>query len=134
MANSEQQQHIPQWAERERKGDLAWIRENLHVFWPVVQQAYAELGRGAVVVDTTSRPTGEGHPFGYYSQEMIEELGDGDMQRMVSEYDPGVEMVTVLLKSADKTSTYRVAVFTPVEPEEVLSEAPGGAESDLFLF
>ena len=56
---------FPAWAERGRAGDLAWIRENLHVFWPAAQQGQEEFGRGAIVVDTTSRPTGEGHPFGY---------------------------------------------------------------------
>ena len=65
---------LPAWAERERTGDLAWIKETLHVFWPVAQQGYEEHGRGAVVVDTTSRPTGEGHPFGYLPQAVVEQL------------------------------------------------------------
>ena len=103
---------FPAWAERERAGDLAWIGENLHVFWPVAQQEYEELGRGAIVVDTTSRPTGEGHPFGYLPQEMVEEHGDEDTLRMVRQYDPTWEMVTVLLKTQDRTSTYRVGVIS----------------------
>lgn len=104
---------LPEWAERERAGDLEWIGENLHVFWPVAQQAYEELGRGAIVVDITSRPTGEGHPFGYFPQEAIEEQGDEDAIRMVVEYDPTWEMVTVLLKTEDRVSTYRVGVLPP---------------------
>jgi hypothetical protein len=101
---------FPAWAERERTGDLAWIKENLNVFWPVAQQGYEELGRGAIVVDTTSRPTGEGHPFGYLPQAMVEQQGDKDAQRMVREYDPAWEMVTVLLKPDDRVSIYRVGV------------------------
>lgn len=101
---------FPAWAERERTGDLAWIKENLHVFWPVAQQGYEELGRGAIVVDTTSRPTGEGHPFGYLPQAMVEQQGDDDAQRMVREYDPTWEMVTVLLRPYDRLSIYRVGV------------------------
>ena len=99
---------FPAWAERERTGDLAWIRENFHVFWPAAQMGYEELGRGAIVVDTTSRPTGAGHPFGYLPREKVEETGDEDAQRMVREYDPTWEMVTVLLKPHDRVSVYRV--------------------------
>jgi hypothetical protein len=98
------------WAERERTGDLAWIKENLYVFWPVAQQGYEQHGRGAIVVDTTSRPTGEGHPFGYLPQAMVEQQGDEDTQRMVREYDPAWEMVTVLLKIHERSSTYRLGV------------------------
>lgn len=101
---------FPAWAERERAGDLAWIRENLHVFWPAAQQGYEEFSRGAIVVDTTSRPTDEGHPFGYLPQEKVEETGDEDAQRMVREYEPSWEMVTVLLKPLDRLSVYRVGV------------------------
>ena len=106
--------HFPAWAERGRAGDLAWIGENLHVFWPAAQMGYEELGRGAIVVDTTSRPTGKGHPFGYLPQEKVEESGDEDAQRMVGEYDPTWEMVTVLLKTDDRVSAYRVGVITGV--------------------
>lgn len=101
---------FPAWAERERAGDLAWIGENLHVFWPAAQQGYEEFGREAIVVDTTSRPTGEGHPFGYFPQAMVEQTGDEDAQRMVRQYDPTWEMVTVLLKTHDRVSVYRVGV------------------------
>jgi hypothetical protein len=107
---------IPSWAERERVSDLAWISENLHVSWPAAQQAYEKHGRGVIVVDTTQRPTGEGHPFGYFPQSMVEQTGDEDTQRMVREYDPSWEMVTVLLKTHDRTSTYRVGVL-PRKPK-----------------
>ncbi len=63
---------------RERALDLAWASENLHVFWAVAQQGYEKQGRGAIVVDTTQRPTGEGHPFGYFTQALVEQTGDED--------------------------------------------------------
>ena len=108
-----EQRHIPDWAQRERGADLAWIRENLHVLWPMARQAYDEAGRGAIVVDTTIRPAGLGHPFGYFPREMVEEYGNEDTLRMVLEYDPTREMVTVLLKTANRSSTYRVGVLPP---------------------
>lgn len=108
-----EQRHIPDWAERERGADLAWIRENLHVLWPMARQAYDEAGRGAIFVDTTIRPSGLGHPFGYFPREMVEEYGNADTLRMVLEYDPTREMVTVLLKTENRSSSYRIGVLTP---------------------
>lgn len=102
---------FPDWAERERAGDLAWVKENLHVFWPAAQQGYEEFGRGAIVVDITQWPTGEGHPFAYFPQEIVEDSDDEDAKRMVREYDPTWEIVTVLLKTDDRTSIYRVGVI-----------------------
>lgn len=99
----------PAWAERERQSDLKWINENIHVFWPAAQSQYQEQGRGVIMVDTTSRPTGEGHPFAYFPEEAVKEHGgDEDIERMIREYDPTREFVVVLLKSQDRMSTYRV--------------------------
>ena len=103
---------IPDWGWRERKGDLQWIVQNLHVFWTMATAGLQEHGRGAIVVDTTSRPTGQGHPFGYFPQESAAQFGIADIDRMVREYDPESELVTVLLKPAGRTSTYRVWVGT----------------------
>jgi hypothetical protein len=103
---------FPEWAEKERAGDLAWIGENMHVFWPAAQQGYELHGRGAVVVDTTSRPTGEGNPFVYFPQKTIEQTGDEDTQRMVREYDPSGEFVAVLLKTQDRVSSYRLKAIS----------------------
>ena len=99
---------LPDWARRERQSDLDWIKENLHVFVPAAEAAFEELGRGAIVIDTTSRPTGEGNPFGYFLQEQLLQYDDEDINRMVRECDPETEFVVVLLKSNDRTSSYRV--------------------------
>jgi hypothetical protein len=99
---------LPAWAERERWGALAWIEENLHVFWPAAQEAREKLGRGAVVVETTARPTGEGDPFSYLTQDAAERTEDMDRQRMVGEYNPRQELVITLLKAYNRVGTYRV--------------------------
>ena len=87
---------------------MEWIGENLYIFWPVATAVFAEQGRGAIVVDTMSRPTGEGHPFGYVPQAEIEQRDDEDIKRMVREYDPDNEFVLVMIKPHDRMSTYRV--------------------------
>jgi len=113
------EREFPEWAEQERTGDLAWVAENLHVLWPAAQLGYQTVGRGAVVVDTTTRPTGEGHPFGYFDQEALEQGADTDTQRLVREYDPTWEMVTSLLKTEDRVSSYRVGMLSAEQRENL---------------
>jgi hypothetical protein len=105
-----ERQRFPAWAERQRLGDMAWIGENLDVLWPAARQGFEQFGRGALVVDTTQHPTGKGHPFAYFPQETVTRTGKADTIRMVEEYNPPTEMVTVLLKAEDRISTYRIAV------------------------
>ena len=114
---------IPGWARREREGDLGWIAENLYVFSGIASVAFEDEGRGAIVVDTTIQPMpGAGNPFGYFPQELIEGQDDEDITRMVAEYDPTQEFVVVLLKSDDRTSTYRVGIVPPGDPASVAAE------------
>src|SRR5947209_6149267 len=105
----EPQRRFPQWAERERQSDMRWIGENVHILWPAAQNAFATLGRGAITVDTTSQPVaGLGNPFSYLAQAELEPLHDVDMQRILRGYDPIREMVVVLYKTQQRTSTYRI--------------------------
>lgn len=100
---------IPSWAGRQRTSDLAWIMENWHIFWPAAQAQVAEKGRGAVVVDTTQQPVaGEGHPFAYYTEEQLKQIGESDALRMVAQYDSKNELVVVMLKHRGRVSTYRI--------------------------
>ena len=129
---------IPDWARRERQGDLGWIAENLDAFSAIASLAFKDEGRGAIVVDVTSQPVpGAGHPFAYFSQETIEKQDDEDITRMVAEYDPAQEFVVVLLKPKDRTSTYRVGIVPPghqasVAPEDVPDHTgKPAAESEL---
>ncbi|MCG3209261.1 MAG: hypothetical protein FOGNACKC_02882 [Anaerolineae bacterium] len=129
---------IPDWAMQEREGDLGWIRENLHIFWPAAQVGYESVGRGAIVVDMITRPDGQEYPFGYLDQAAIELGGDEEIQRLVSEYEPREEFVTTLLKTEQRTSSYRLKMmaeeqrellgnrsdFGQQEPTEVLLEPP----------
>ena len=101
---------IPQWAERERTEDLAWIGENLQGFWKAARSGYEADGRGALVVDMVAMATGTGHQFGYVSEEKIRQFGGKDEIRMVGAYDPSWELVIVLLKPKDRISSYRVGV------------------------
>jgi hypothetical protein len=100
---------FPNWAERERQGDMRWIGDNLHILWPAAKSGYESLGRGAVVIDATSQPVpGLGNPFTYMSRTDLEPLHDEDVQRMMREYDPTQEVVVMLLKTRQRTSAYRV--------------------------
>ena len=98
---------IPDWARQERRRDLEWIGEYFEVFWITASLAYEDLGRGAIVVDTTTRLPGAGHPFVYAPQEVIEERENEDARRMVREYDPSKEVVIMLWKEEGRSSTYR---------------------------
>jgi hypothetical protein len=116
-----EQQPFPEWAERDRGGDLGWIRQNLETFWPVAQQGYQAVGRGAVVVDTTTtvtHPGGEGHPYGYYDHDTLKQFSDRDTLRLVRDYRPDSEFVTTLLKAQDRVSSYRLRVVSGPLREE----------------
>jgi hypothetical protein len=90
---------------------MAWIGENFEAFWSAAQQQYREEGPGAIVVDTTVQGANGGHPFSYYSQDQLAELGDPDTQRMVREYNPKMDIVVVLLKPKNRLSVYRFRVI-----------------------
>lgn len=108
-----EQKPIPDWAEQDRGRDLGWIQENLETFWPIAQKGYQEFGRGSVVVDTTTtvtHPRGEGHPFGYFDQETLEQFEDEDLKRLLEAYAPDEEFITTLLKAQDRMSNYRIKV------------------------
>ncbi|MBI3732793.1 MAG: hypothetical protein HY259_04965 [Chloroflexi bacterium] len=108
--HSPEQAVIPEWARRERAGDLAWIGQNLFLFWPIAQRGYAQCGRGALTVDTTATFDGAGHPMAYLPQTELERLPVPDARRMVSAYDPHWEFVTVLFKDEGHFSTYRIGL------------------------
>ena len=122
---------IPDWAQRDRQADFAWISGNLDVFWTAAAVAFEAAGRGAVVVDTTLEPIpGAGNPFGYFSQEQLEEQADEATKRMVAEYDPARELVLVLLKSGNRTSTYRVGTVSPGRQEAAANRVPPRSTSE----
>lgn len=92
---------LPDWAQRERESDLHLIAENQNLFWTSAALAFVETGRGAIVVDTTIQFMPDaGHPFGYVSQEQIEETANEETQCMVNEYYPSQEFVIALLNPA----------------------------------
>ncbi len=110
---------IPEWAQRERMQDVAWIGENLHLFWPVAQQGFERAGRGGIVTDTTTLVAHEGgkrHPYAYFAAEVFEEfykegLFSKEDLRLIWEYHPDSEFVAVLLKQG-RESAYRIGVLS----------------------
>ena len=80
---------------------------NMHILWPAAQNAYTTEGKGALVVDLTTR-LGTGHPFLYAPKANIIAYDDPDALRMVTQYDPQRELVIILLKSEERASTYRL--------------------------
>lgn len=107
--------HIPEWAERERLSDLTWITENLHKLFPAAQLGVSTMGRGVLVIDTTTvimHDQGDGNPMFYLPEAQVQELGNQDALRMVRAYDPSWQLVAGLLKPEGKESFYRVGVPT----------------------
>ena len=95
----------------ERAEDLAWIQDNWHVLWPAAQRSFEAVGRGAVVIDTTTtivHKTGQGNPMFYLNEARIEQMQYPNSLRMVRGYNPESELVAMLLKSQQRVSTYRV--------------------------
>ena len=109
------EQPLPDWAQRERWADLAWIADNLPAFHSAASIAYEALGRGAVVVETTYLAQDGGHPAAYLTQDQIARYEDVDIDRLIAGYVPEEELVVVLLKAACHTSAYRVRACFPEE-------------------
>lgn len=107
------EQPLPDWAERERWAELAWITDNLPAFHSAASIAYEVLGRGAVVVETTYHTQDGGHPAAYLTQEQIARYEDAAIDRLIAGYTPGEELVVILLKEAQRTSAYRVRARFP---------------------
>jgi hypothetical protein len=112
----EHDNRIPDWAQRERWTDLAWINHNLPGFTSAAQIAYEVLGRGAIVIDTAGITPDGGHPAAYFTQQEIRRYEDDAIDRLVEEYTPDEELVVVLLKEWHRSSAYRVRATRP-EPD-----------------
>ncbi len=95
----------------ETLSDLAWIAKNISQLWSAAQLGHTLTGRGALVIDATSRAEGDDRAFWYAAQNIVANFGDSDANRMIGQYDPVQEMVTLFLKSEHRVSTYRVAVL-----------------------
>jgi hypothetical protein len=106
----EQNDRIPDWAARERQADMAWIHDNLSIFWPRAEELFQSHGRGAFVADTNWQSLDGGMPIGYFPQALFEQDQGSDVRRMVREYRPTEEFVMHLLKPHGHESTYRVRV------------------------
>lgn len=127
VSMTKETRNIPDWAVQERQIDLDWIRDNLDLLQSAAATAFENIGRGAMVVDTTgSAMTGRGHPIAFFPEELVDEHGNDDTRRIVSQYEPSQEMVLVLLKPLNRTSTYRLRVMSPGAQTVVDGEAAKG--------
>lgn len=101
---------------RERICDLLWVAENLHVLLPAAIKAHAVEGRGAILVDCTTTVQGV-HRFCFAPRADMPP-DDVETLRMVDDYNPTAEVVIVLIKKKERTSTYRVGSQHLMEQEE----------------
>ncbi len=111
----------PDRNEHERAEDLAWIQQNLELLLLTAHVFYEQVGRGALMVDTTVTiidNQGAGNPMVYLTQMELAESGRIDALRMVKAYDPAWEFVTSFLKFKGRESTYRIRVPTLRPPDK----------------
>ena len=95
-------------SDSEGKRDLAWIEENLPLFWQTAVQGARLMGRGAIMVDVEGRPMGSKNLFTYFSLEELARFEDAEMQRLVRQYRPDDEFVLILLKPEARTRSYQI--------------------------
>ena len=129
MVERAEPQSLPDWAKQERGRDLEWIRQQVDVFWSAAQVMYPSFGRGALVVDVTKGYPSELQAFGYLDQTGVEQSGEEDIKRLVSEYEPREEFVTTLFKSDDRISSYRLRVLAAEGDREALGDRLEADES-----
>jgi hypothetical protein len=97
--------------EKEGFEDAALIAQQVSVLFATAQLWYATTGRGIVVVDATLQ-LGKAFPaLSYFGAAEVLHVGKAEMCRIVREYDPGCEVVVVLLKQANQMSTYTMTVL-----------------------
>ena len=104
------EKNIDQYAEAQRELELAWIGQNAPRFSAKATGYFSLVGRGAIIVDTASKPLTEGALFTYFSKEQMEHIADVDVNDMVDEYDPDEEFVVLLLLPENQTRAYRINI------------------------
>lgn len=90
----------------EEQEDLSWINSNRRLFWLVATVAHEQIGRGAIIVDTTANaPWGKGNPFDYQAKGELQ-LEDEALNQLLQTYMPDREFVIVLLKAEERFNCY----------------------------
>lgn len=102
--------------EAQRAREIEWLNEHLDAFWGFASEGLHEEGRGVMVADTRQVVEVEGvktHPILYVPESWLHEIPwtqEQEIARLVGEYEPGWEMIAVLVKS-DSESVYRLGVY-----------------------
>lgn len=68
--------------------------------------AFEEIEYSFIFVDYTEQTEGKGHPFSYYSEGDLEPQQDGELRRLLNEYDPVREFIAILWKGAGRSDVY----------------------------
>ena len=113
------------YSEAQRELELAWIDQNTPLFSAKASGYFGLVGRGAIIVDTASKPLTEGALFTYFSKEQMEHIADDDISNKVDDYVPYQEFVVLLLLPQNQTRAYRIDI--PVK-EELLTGESGAVE------
>ena len=103
--------HIPPEPDKTTAAELAWLKENLHIFWAAAEIGYRDEGRGALVIDAYSEPLGQATQFHYTPQAQFEEQEDevsGRMVEYISEYNPRHEFVAVIISQPEEEYEFRL--------------------------
>lgn len=105
---STERHRLTDWKAFSEDADRAWIRENIESFSALAMEQFDELGPGAILVDTLSKNEVTGHPFWYLPQAAFEAMDDDNTLALMREIDPAEELIVILIKSGNLSSTYRV--------------------------
>jgi hypothetical protein len=98
----------PDQKSQEHQQDRNWIDENRALLWLAATVAFEEIGYGFLVVDLTKKKEDHGHPFAYYSEDELEpeQDEDGNLLRLLKEYDPDREFIVMLWKGEGHRDVY----------------------------
>ncbi len=97
--------HQPDNKSGDRQRELAWVEQNRDIFWLISKVATDQVGRGSIVIDTTTQVPEGGHPIGFLALTENELQGNA-VDNYMQSYDPNKEFVVTLLASEDRTTTY----------------------------
>ena len=134
---AEREQHItgqPEHENGERQRELAWLEENRPFFYAASAVAAEQIGRGALIIDTTIQMPHGGHPMSYQAEGEIEP--DNALHTLLQEYDPHREFVVTLLKPEGQTSTHRGTApeagwWEDMETQTAISERGQGKPTEI---
>ena len=134
MAEREPISGQPEHDNSERQREQEWLEENRPFFYTASVVAAEQIGRGALIVDTTTQLPHGGHPMSYRPEGEIE--ADSALHTLLQQYDPHREFVVTLLKPEGQTSTHLEAAPTmgwwaDMETQTAMAEREPGKPTEI---